>query len=206
MKFFPFQLQFKNFVVFSLSDIRKIDPSFHRHQLNQWQDKGYIRKLRRGYYMFVDVPLDVEVLFLIANHLYSPSYVSFETALSYYGLIPEGVYSIISASSKKTANFTNTAGAFVYHTLQPRLLFGYTLSEHRGQSYKMAEPEKAVLDYLYLHPMIINEADFSQWRFDSKGFLAMADLDKLHRYALAFGSARFVQNAQRLVQLIQMAP
>ncbi len=75
--------------------------------------------------MFTDTPLNEETLFLIANKLYAPSYVSFEMALSYYGLIPEGVYAITSATSKKTATFQTPIGKFSYRTLKPQLFFGY---------------------------------------------------------------------------------
>src|SRR5437763_1371478 len=78
--------QLKNFSIFSVSDIRKIDPKFYPARLSEWQKKGILKKLRRGYYMFADATLNEQALFLIANHLYPPSYVSFESALSYYGL------------------------------------------------------------------------------------------------------------------------
>src|SRR3990167_10932182 len=105
MMYQDFRLRLQNFNVFTLTDIRKIDPKFYRHQLSGWQAKGFIKKLRRGYYLFADTALNEHALYLIANHLYAPSYVSFEAALSHYGLIPEGVYSISAASTKKTAKF-----------------------------------------------------------------------------------------------------
>ena len=62
--------------------------------------------------MFADTELNEETFFLIANKIYNPSYVSFEMALSYYRLIPEGVYSITSATAKKTIKFKTTVGDF----------------------------------------------------------------------------------------------
>lgn len=199
MKYQELKEQLKNFTVFSLSDIRKIETNFYRRRLNEWQGKGYIRKLRRGYYMFTDIAMNEETLFLIANRLYSPSYVSFEMALSYYGLIPEGVYSVTSASSKKPTKFKTPIAEFSYRKIKPALLFGYRLGKLNGQGYKIAEMEKAVLDYLYLNPKIANEADFHEWRFNSEEFLAKADMKKLNEYASAFGSKRLTARLKKIL-------
>ena len=148
MKYQELKEQLKDFVVFSFVDIRKIEPGFYSPRLHEWQKRGYIKKLRRGYYMFSDTILNDDALFLIANQLYQPSYVSLETALSFYGLIPEGVYTITSTSSKKTSNFATPIARFSYRTIRPDLFFGYQLQKYRGKNYKIAEIEKAVLDDL----------------------------------------------------------
>jgi predicted transcriptional regulator of viral defense system len=203
MRYQDLRQKLGDFVVFSLVDIRKIEPKFLRRRLNEWQDKGYIKKLRRGFYAFSDLALNEETLFLIANRLYLPSYVSFETALSYYGLIPEGVYSVTSAATKKTANFKSPVANFMYHRIKPRLYFGYRLEKKQGQGYKIAEMEKAVLDYLYLHPEIVREADFHEWRFDGKEFLAKADLAKMRRYAAEFGNRQIPKRLEKLLKLMK---
>lgn len=205
MKYNELREQLKGFLVFSLTDIRKVKPKFYRSRLNEWQNKGYIKKLRRGYYMFADVALNEETLFLIANRLYTPSYISFEMALSYYGLIPEGVYSITSASSRKTARFATPIAEFSYRRVKPSLLFGYRLEKQNGQRYKIAEIEKAALDYLYLNPKIVEKADFHEWRFNSQEFLAKADMAKLRAYAAAFKNKQFLVRAEKLVSLIKQA-
>ncbi|MDO8505465.1 MAG: hypothetical protein Q7S48_02735 [bacterium] len=205
MQYLEFKEQLKNFAVFSLADIRKIEPKFHRARLNEWQYKGHIKKLRRGFYMFSDLLLNEEMLFLIANRLYSPSYVSLETALSFYGLIPEGVYSLTSVSTKKTASFKTPITEFSYRKIKPALLFGYRLETQKEQGYKIAEMEKAVLDYVYLNPTIIREADFHEWRFNSQEFLAKADNAKLRGYAKAFKSKRFLEQTETLLALIHRA-
>ena len=205
MQYLDFRQQLKDFVVFSLADIRKVEPKFHRARLNEWQEKGYIKKLRRGFYMFSDLVLNEETLFLIANRLYSPSYVSLETALSFYGLIPEGVYSLTSVSTKKTASFKTTITEFSYRKIKPTLLFGYRLETQKGQGYKIAEMEKAVLDYVYLNPDIVQEADFHEWRFNSQEFLVKADMVKVREYAKVFGSKRFLEQVGKLLTLISRA-
>ncbi|MBI2030038.1 hypothetical protein HYT05_00270 [Candidatus Kaiserbacteria bacterium] len=189
MRYLDFKEKLKEFDIFSLSDIRKIDPAFAGARLTEWQSKGYIRKLRRGFYTFADRVPDESALFLIANRLYAPSYISLESALSHYGLIPEGVYAVTSVTSKKTARFATPLAEFSYRTVRPSLMFGYAMCEGSRGQYKIADMEKAVLDYLYLNPHIAREADFHEWRFDSAGFLARADLKKLYTYADVFRHA-----------------
>jgi predicted transcriptional regulator of viral defense system len=206
MQYHKLKEQLKDFIIFSLSDIRKVDPKFYRPRLNEWQAKGYIKKLRRGYYMFADLALNEDALFLIANRLYAPSYVSFEMALSHYGLIPEGVYSVTSASSKKTTSFETPITRFSYRKIKPSLFFGYQLQKHRGQWYKIAEIEKAVLDHLYLNPKIAQEADFYEWRFNSEEFLEKSDMIKLHKYAAAFKNKRLTIRLEKLLAFMRQAP
>lgn len=203
MKYLDLKEQLKGFTVFSLGDIRKIESAFARRRLSEWQAKGYLIKLRRGYYRFADLALDEKTLFLIANRLYAPSYISFEMALSYYGLIPEGVYLITSASTKKTAQFRTPVAQFAYHRVKPSLFFGYRLEKHGEQTYKVADVEKALLDYLYLNPVIATEAHFYEWRFNSNAFLARVDLNKLNQYAAAFKNKQLTKRLKKLLILIK---
>jgi hypothetical protein len=86
--------------------------------------------------------------FLIANHLWGPSYISFETALSYWGLIPERVYEISSTTIKVSKSYKSDAGRFTYrHTSLPYYSYGirYIRLSPR-QSVLVASPEKAICD------------------------------------------------------------
>lgn len=203
MRYLDFRSNFNKFIVFSLNDIKKIEPNFHRPQLNLWQEKGYIKKLRRGFYMFSDTAINEETLFVMANRLYRPSYVSLESALSYYGLIPEGVYSITSVSTKKTTAFNSPVANFTYKRIKADLHFGYHLEKNGGQTYKIADMEKAVLDYLYLHPKIVQENDFHEWRFNATEFAAKANIMKLKSYMEAYKNKALVKRLKRLLKLIK---
>ncbi|HLD00075.1 MAG TPA: hypothetical protein VJC11_03885 [Patescibacteria group bacterium] len=205
MIYLEFKRKLGDFIVFNLNDIRKIKADFDLRRLSEWQKKGYIQIIRRGYYMFGDRKLSEPILYLTANKIYPPSYVSFESALSHYGLIPEGVYTVTSASSKKTASFKTPIVEFSYRKLKAELMFGYRLEELPGQRYKIAEIEKAVLDYLYLNPKIVDEADFYEWRFNSQEFLAKADMEKLRQYAAAFKNKRLVARVEKLLALMKRA-
>ena len=195
--------QLTSFIIFTLNDIRKVESSFYRARLNEWQSKGYIKKIRRGYYIFSDTKLDEQALFLIANKLYAPSYVSFEMAFSRYGLIPESVYGITSATTKKTASFKTPLGEFIYHKIKPSLMFGYNLISYQNQNYKMAEIEKAVLDYLYINPQLETEADFFELRFNGQEFLAKADMQKINQYLAVFKNKNLNKRVDNFLQFIK---
>ncbi|GAB4112641.1 MAG: hypothetical protein Kow00103_02520 [Candidatus Caldatribacteriota bacterium] len=73
MKFLELKNELKDFPIFSLNDIKNINPGFNRRRLNEWQDRGYIKKIIRGYYLFSDIVVDEEILFRISNQIYYPS-------------------------------------------------------------------------------------------------------------------------------------
>jgi len=70
MRYLQFYELMRSFTVFSLADIRAVDPGFHRRRLAEWQQKGYLRKIIKGYYMFSEIPLCEEILFEVANRIY----------------------------------------------------------------------------------------------------------------------------------------
>lgn len=166
MQYIELRQALQSFTVFTLTDIRMLDTSFHRRRLNEWQDKGYIIKLIKGYYIFSDLELNENVLFEIANRLYRPSYISLETALAYHSLIPESVYGITSISTRRTYKFKTPIAEFSFRTISPNLFFGYEIIAHNDKAFKMALVEKALLDYFYLHPEIKKREDFVSLRIN----------------------------------------
>lgn len=182
MQYLEFQKAFSDFTVFSLADIRQAEPGFHRRRLNEWQEKGYIKKVIKGYYIFSGLAIKEDVLFEIANRIYSPSYISFEMALAYYGLIPESVYGITSASTRKTSHFRTAIGDFIYRTVQPRLYFGFELLKNNGKLFRMASPEKAFIDLFYIKTGLREEAGFEALRVNRKVFLKLMDRGRMNDY------------------------
>lgn len=173
----------RGFQVFSLADIRQAEHEFDRRRLSEWQDKGYIKKIIKGYYIFSDLALNENALFEIANRIYAPSYISFEMALAYHGLIPESVYGITSASTRKTMRFKTILGEFSYRAIQPKLYFGFEYLERGGRHYKIASPEKALLDYFYLHPEISDADGFREMRVNREVVSEKISHKKLMSYA-----------------------
>ena len=103
-------------------------------------------KLRNGLYgLKADPSTEAE----IANRLYAPSYLSFEYALAHYRIIPESVYSITSATTKITREFITQGKAYEYNRIKKEAYRGYR-SEKQGRAVVLiAEPEKALVDYIY---------------------------------------------------------
>lgn len=108
--------------------------------------KGHIIKLKRGLYVFKGEQANE---FLLANKIYSPSYVSFEYALMFYGIIPETVYGITSATTKTTREFIVKNNHYEYYRIKKQAFTGYIKKYFDGQMALVAEPEKALADYLY---------------------------------------------------------
>jgi len=132
-----------------------------RRQVNGWLKHGYLLPLKKGLYIFGEQyrKMPVSPLF-IANFLVTPSYVSMEYALGYYGFIPEKVVSITSVTTKKTRIFKNAVGRFSYRTIKRNLFFGFTKVELNQDSFFIAQPEKALCDYLYLDSAALPREDY----------------------------------------------
>lgn len=159
-----------DFTIFSIRDILRVEPGFHRRRLNEWQAKGHIHKVIKGFYVFADLPLNEMVLFEIANRVYKPSYISLESALAHYQLIPESVFGVTSVSTRRTYRFATGLAEFRFRTVKPELFFGYELVSIRGKRVKIARPEKAILDFLYLNPGLRSAPDFESLRIDADLF------------------------------------
>jgi hypothetical protein len=113
--------------------------------------------LRRGLYMIgpkIDLPKPEP--FLIANHLRGPSYVSLESALSYWNMIPERVYEISSVTTKTSKKYKTEVGRFSYkHLKTPYYSYGIKNIEYSAkQTILIASREKALCDKIILTPKI----------------------------------------------------
>lgn len=115
--------------------------------LTKYAKKGTFTKIKNGLYYFnLNLPPET----IIANKLYEPSYISFEYALNFYGIIPESVYGVTSATTKATREFNVAGRLFSYYRLKKTAFFGYKPQEIDGNKIiYIAEPEKALADYLY---------------------------------------------------------
>lgn len=182
MNYQSFREALHGFKIFSLTDIKKIFPAFDSRRLVEWQEKGYIKKVINRWYVFTDVEVEDNLLYWAANRIYQPSYISLETALSYYGLIPEAVYTTTSVSSLKTTSFDTHLGTFAYRHVKPLLFFGYRIVEWQNFPIKMAEPEKVILDYLYLNPQLKRDEDWQGLRPNQDTMHEVLDTQKLHEY------------------------
>lgn len=142
-------LRKKRLKVFSTRDLRmllKISEVAAYRLLWRYEKKGFVVKLKRGLYA---LKTNLPSTYLIANILYQPSYISFDTALSYHGIIPETIYSVTSATTKITRTFEASGVKYDYHRIKKSAYTGYKPIKYSGALILMAEPEKALADYLY---------------------------------------------------------
>ncbi len=155
MTYTEFKNHFRNFPIISVSQIFSDNQGIQvlRNQLNRWQRRDLIIKLKQGLYILNenDRKIHPSRIFL-ANALCLPSYVSTEYALGYYGLIPEKVEDVTSITTKNIKKFSNDFGTFVYQHVKTELFFGFKeIQDENKLPVFIAEPEKAILDFIYLH-------------------------------------------------------
>lgn len=107
--------------------------------------------------------------YLLAGAIYGPSYLSFDYALSYFGLIPEAVYTYTSASFKKekTKQYTNDFGNYTYNDI-PNDAFPFEIMiVHDGEyAFRIASAEKALCDKLYSMSPVKNKKELIKLLFD----------------------------------------
>ncbi len=195
MNFQTFKSALDVYPFFSVNEAQKRLGHFDSRRLVEWQEKGYLHKIRNKYYYFSGKKIDEKFLWRTANQIYKPSYISLETALGYYNLIPEFVYQITSVSTQKTNAFETPLGHFNYRRFKPALYFGYKLLPYDTFSIRVAEIEKSVLDYIYLHPKLENVDDWEALRFNTEMFLEQADLNKFQAYLALFKSKALTKRA-----------
>ena len=124
-----------------------LSPYQVEYSLNRLVKEGLLTRLKKGVYVLkINPPSEEE----IANVLYKPSYISFEYALAYYNIIPEMTYQITSATTKPTRLFKVGYNSFTYYTIKLEAYTGYTLVQRGEKRFYIAEPEKALVDYLYI--------------------------------------------------------
>ena len=139
--------------VFTFFDVTKFFSAENRQtikvQLARFVKKGLIKKIKRGLYCFDPKLLDELEL---ASCLYQPSYISLETSLNYYGIIPDIPQGVTSVTITTTKKISNEFGNFYYAKIKPLLFFGYlkVKSPTSEAFFNLARKEKALLDYFYV--------------------------------------------------------
>ena len=180
------------FSCFSLNDIHKHFPYFDNKRLVEWQKKGYIKKVRNGYYIWEDFQDEIINCWSISHKCYKPSYISLQSALSFYSFNPEGVFSITAISTAKTFSFEHADLKFDYRHVKDQLFWGYeVIKSPNGMPYCIATPEKAILDTLYLNESISSYADFDEMRFNKDEINKKINKNTFQQYSLLFGGHRF---------------
>lgn len=164
-------------------------------------DKRNLIRLTNGIYE-TDKEMDP---CLLASSILSPSYLSFDWALSYYGLIPEKVTSVTSATfgKRKNKTFENYFGRYEYTDIPVKAFpEGLTYLESKGYAVKVATKEKAICDSLCKWRVVRNIKELKELLFEDKRIdedeFAACDLKLMKRLAGLYGKT----NLKLLIKLI----
>ncbi|MDC7226180.1 MAG: hypothetical protein PQJ61_05405 [Spirochaetales bacterium] len=174
-------------------------------KIKQQINTGNLIKLKRGLYLRADQLHDSSVLASAANVLYGPSYISFDYALRFYGLIPEAVRNITSATFKKNRSkfFNNAAGTFFYRDI-PSIVYpkGIYRNTEGSSAFLIASPEKALCDKLFtiksvrsiagIEALLFEDLRLDEDRFNELDFLEMKELSLLYKTETTAGFYRYL--------------
>lgn len=185
------ELKNKGFSVFTPKEFERIfgvSSGASKQFIHAYTRKNFFTKLRNGLYALEEKRPSV---YFVANKLYRPSYVSLETALSYYGIIPETVYSVTSITSKSTQEFDTLGMSFTYTRIKQAAFQGYITKKENDQSYFIAEPEKALADYLYL-------VSIGKRTWNDRFYIKDISQKKLNSYAKLFDRKKIIKLIEKL--------
>jgi len=178
----------------------EVDPADVRRQLSRWTKAKRLYQLRRGLYALAPPFQKIKPHpFLVANFMVRGSYVSCQSALAHYGLIPEYVPVITSVTTGRPARWETPLGTFEFRHLKVELLRGYRLLDLGArQKAFVAIPEKALLDLIHLQPEADSPAYLRELRLQN---LERLNLNELRRLAVLTGKPKLQRAANFIAEL-----
>jgi len=180
----------------------KADANDVRRQLSRWVKAGRLYQLRRGLYSLAPPYQKVKPHpFVIANHMARGSYVSCQSALAHYGLIPEYTPVTVSVTTERPAHWQTPLGDFEFRHIKPELLRGYKLTDlGNAQKAFIAVPAKALLDLIHLSPASDSPAYLRELRLQN---LERLDIQELNQLAKQSGFPKWKRAAKLIIELSQ---
>lgn len=177
-----------------------VDAADVRRQLSRWTSGGRLFQLRRGLYALAPPFQKAKPHpFAIANRMAPGSYVSCQSALAHYGLIPEYTPVVVSVTTARPARWETPLGVFEFRHVKAELLRGYRLTElGGGQQAFVATPEKGLLDLVHLQAGGDDAAYLRELRLQN---LDRLNPDELRRQADLAGSPKLRRAAAFVAEL-----
>lgn len=179
-----------------------VNTAVIRSQLSRWVREGKLIMLRRGCYTIAPPYCGgVPSIFVLANAMKPASYISCQSALAWYGLIPENVPSVVSVTSGRGESITNKLGCFIFRHAKSSLLWGFeTIAVSPGEKARIAFPEKALLDLIYLESEGDSISYLEQLRLQNTDVL---DREKLISFAHRWGKPKLERAAVRIMSILE---
>ena len=145
--------------IFTVTDLKKIlglriDNSIYQ-AVKRLKREGFLKCLANGVYQLADTPTND---FVIANNLYSPSYISLETALNYYGILIQTPYIISSITTRRNKLAKQKEKEFIFFHLRSDYFFDYI----KEKDFLIATPEKALIDTIFFKAIGKLKTDLSE--------------------------------------------
>ena len=189
MDYLTFRERMSRMGCFNINQLQLWEKDFDRNNLTRWCRKGLLVKLRNEFYAFPEFRQVPDASRYVANLIYSPSYISLHSALAFYGMIPEEVVQVTSVTTLRTARFENPFGSFHYQNVKTPLYFGFEIKLMQdGRGLKLATPEKALLDLLYLYPFYNTEQEMEDLRLDGDYLQGEFNWERMFEYLSIIGS------------------
>lgn len=163
-----------------------------RLQISRWVQDGKVIRIHKGLYTLAEPYRKVNPdPFYIANALKNASYVSLQSALSWYGMIPEFVPSVTSITTGRPQTIETPLGRFEYRHVSKKYFWGYEHVELKNSFHAfLACPEKALLDLIYLTPGSDHMAYLEELRLQN---FDQIDRLRLYQFAQKFKSIKMMR-------------
>lgn len=196
---------FRNRPFFETQDVQilgGVSREQARSILPRWVRKDKLSQLRKGKYMLPELYRKKDAsTFYISNYLYRPSYVSLHSALAFYGMIPEAVYTVEAVTPGQTNSWETPEGTFEYRSVKQDRFRGYTRESYSSgnpdpqEPFFIARPEKALLDLFYLQKGQWTKSRVNEMRFQN---LNRVNPDRLQEHVDRFNSPKVTKAVKTL--------
>ena len=202
MNYLKFKNRFFDLGCFNVHQVYAWQPDFDKSNLTRWIKRGLLVKLRNVCYSFPEYLKQPDFRYLVSNRMYLPSYVSLHTVLAFYGMIPEAVITVTAVSALKKTTFENAFGTFTYQQIASELMFGYDVKPFTGgHALLFAQPEKALLDLLYLYPFYNTLQEMEELRLDEDFMQQDFNVERFQEYAHRFHSKALMKRMRILLKV-----
>ncbi len=193
----------KQLGIFSITDIELLYPNIDKRRLFEWKEKGYLVKIKNEWYCLPEFFEEPYSSWIIANLVHTPSYISLESALDYYGLIPEGVFMTTSVTTKRPLRIEMAGHNYSYSNIKTELYSGYHLVEasRYKRKIRIADIEKAIVDFFYFRSNYVTIKAISELRFNVPVLRDNLRIDRLFQYLEDFENKELEARVSKMLKI-----
>ena len=197
----------KEFGIFSIVDVELLYPNIDKRRLFEWKNKGYIIKIRNGWYCLPEFFEESYSSWVIANLVHAPSYISLESALDYYGLIPEGVFMTTSVTTKRPLRLEMVGHNYSYSHIKKELFSGYQLlgADRYKRKIMVADFERTIVDFFYFRSNYKTIKEISGLRFNEPVLRENLNIDRLFHYLEEIGNIELEARVHKMLKIYTIA-